>query len=298
MRPHSMMSEAQALHPVAGRILLLGADGMLGRAWQEMLEARGLEHAISTYPPIDLTDPEDVGLAVTGAFRTVVNCTGWTDVDGAEAHEEAATRINGGAVALLARRCADLGTTLVHYGTDYVFDGRGSRPYPTDHPCEPVNAYGRSKLAGEQALRASGARHLLVRTSWLYAPWAKNFVRTIAAAARQRDVLTVVDDQRGRPTEARHLAQTTLALLEREATGTFHVTDGGEATWFDLASEVVRLTSAPCRVEPCKTSDMPRPAPRPSYSVLDIAATEATLGESLPRWQDNVARALADDQPA
>lgn len=290
------MSDQLSLHPVAGRILVLGSDGMLGRAWTRLLEERGLEYAVSTYPPVDLTDPDSVELAVTGAFGTVINCTAWTDVDGAEANEDAANRVNGASVAHIARRCAELGSTLVHYGTDYIFDGKGRAPYPVDHPTDPVNAYGRSKLLGEQALRESGARHLLVRTSWLYAPWARNFVRTIAKLARERDELKVVDDQRGRPTEARHLARTTLAMLEREATGTFHVTDGGEASWYDLAREVVRHTGANCRVEPCTTADMPRPAPRPAYSVLDISAVESLLGESMTPWQQNVARALDDAQ--
>lgn len=171
-----------------------------------------------------------------------------------------------------------IGAAVVHFGTDYVFDGRARAPYRVDAPLAPAGAYGRSKARGERALRERGAAHLYVRTSWLYAPWSKNFVRTIAALADARPELRVVDDQRGRPTSAEHLARATLELWDRGARGTFHVTDGGECTWFEFAREVVRLRGASCRVVPCTTAEFPRPAPRPAYSVLNLYETEALLG--------------------
>ena len=263
---------------------MISPDGMLGRALEERLPGV----ASVRFPDLDLERPETIDRWIPAGTEIVLNCAAYTDVDGAEKDEARASAVNGTGVGALAARCREVGATLVHFGTDYVFDGRGSRPYPVDAPLAPSGAYGRSKALGERLLAESGAEHLLVRTSWLYAPWGKNFVRTIAAAADQKDSLRVVDDQRGRPTSAEHLAGATLALLERRARGTFHVSDGGECSWFDFATEIVRLRRARCTVHPCTTAEFPRPAPRPAYSVLDLSATEALLGP-MPPWQDRLA---------
>jgi dTDP-4-dehydrorhamnose reductase len=270
--------------------LLISPDGMLGRAFAAL--HRGEALATATYPEIDLTKEETIRAHVRDGITKVINCAAYTDVDGAEKSEALATAINGTGVGALARRCREVGATLVHFGTDYVFDGNAKAPYPVDAPLAPQGAYGRSKAAGEIALRESGARHLYVRTSWLYAPWAKNFVRTIAGAATKRPTLRVVDDQRGRPTSAEHLAATTKALADRGLEGTWHVTDGGECTWFELAREIVRKTGAPCTVEPCRSDEWPSPVKRPAYSVLDLSKTEAALG-AMPRWEHNLASVLA-----
>lgn len=273
--------------------LLISPDGMLGRAFAEALRGRFVG---VTYPAIDLTKPETIEQHVARGVTRVINCAAYTDVDGAEQHEDVATAINGAGVGALARRCGEVGATLVHFGTDYVFDGVATSPYAVDAPRAPQGAYGRSKAAGEVALQESGARHLYVRTSWLYAPWAKNFVRTIAALAKTKEALKVVDDQRGRPTSAEHLARSTLALLERDLEGTWHVTDGGECTWFEFAREIVRLTGASCVVEPCTSAEFPRPAPRPAYSVLDLSRTEAVLGP-MPDWREALAGVMARLEP-
>jgi dTDP-4-dehydrorhamnose reductase len=273
------------------RVLLLGADGMLGRAWVDLLMRENIQHRATDVGALDITDSQAVTEAITEEVDTVVNCAAFTDVDGAESRESEAARINEHGPAVLAARCRETGSSLVHYSTDYVFDGRASEPYPTDHRIAPTNAYGRTKAAGERRIRESGCKHLVVRTSWLYAPWGKNFVRTIARLARERDRLDVVDDQRGRPTSAGHLAATTLALLGRGASGTFHVTDGGECTWFDLAREIGAIVAPTCRVQPCTSEAFPRPAPRPAYSVLDLSQTEALLGP-MPTWQENLAKVL------
>lgn len=277
-------------------IVLVGADGMLGRAFAELFARRGIDVRPALYPAIDLARPETIAPAVGDETRLVVSCAAYTDVDGAETNEAAARAVNATGIGHLAAHAARIGATLVHFGTDYVFGGEGRAPYPVEAPLAPLGAYGRTKAEGERLLRASGAAHLYVRTSWLYAPWAKNFVRTIAAAARARPELRVVDDQRGRPTSAEHLARTTLSLLERGERGTWHVTDGGECTWFELAQETVRLTGAACRVVPCTTAEYPRPAPRPAYSVLDLSATEAALGP-MPDWRENLAEVVARLEP-
>ncbi len=272
--------------------VVVGADGMLGRAFLTLFEQREQPARGLLWPALDLTDPASIERGLAGDVRAVVNCAAYTDVDGAETNEAAALAVNGAGVANLVARCDTLGVPLVHFSTDYVFDGQGTSPYPVDHPVAPLNAYGRSKRAGEEAVLASPKPHLVLRTSWLYAPWGKNFVLTIAKLAGERPELRVVDDQRGRPTSAEHLARTSLALLERGAHGTFHVTDGGECAWFELAREVASLVAPACRVLPCTTAEFPRPAPRPAYSVLDLTRTEALLGP-MPDWRVHVADALA-----
>lgn len=272
-------------------IVVVGATGMLGRAFQALLAREGLAFRAVDVPEIDLTDPASVAGCLVDGVRTVINCAAFTDVDGAETREDLARAINGEGVAVLARRCRDLGATLVHYSSDYVFEGHAERPYAVDHPRAPLNAYGRSKAQGEQALEQSGCRHLLLRTSWLYAPWGKNFVLTIRERARTTDSLKVVSDQVGRPTSAEYLAERSLALLRVGGEGAFHVTDGGECSWFEFARSIVQLTSAHCRVDPCSTAEFPRRAVRPAYSVLDLRRTEALIGPSRP-WQENLADVL------
>lgn len=270
------------------RVLLLGADGMLGQAWQRLLRAQSLPHDTRLYPAFDLTQRAQVEALPLAEIDVVVNCTGWTNVDGAETDEAGATALNGHGVGWLAEHCAGAGCTLVHYSTDYVFSGDATTPYPVDHPRAPLNAYGRSKAVGEQALEASGARHLLVRTSWLYAPWGGNFVRTMARLGKERDSLQVVHDQRGRPTSAEHLAATSLALYRKGAHGPLHVTDGGECSWYEFARAIIERVNPACRVSPCTTDQFPRPARRPAYSVLDLTPVEALVGP-MPPWPQQVA---------
>lgn len=265
---------------------------MLGRAWQRLLSDRGRPHRALTRSELDLGQHESIDALQIGPGDVVVNCAAWTNVDGAEDHEDEATRINGHAVGRLAQRCAEVDALLVHYSTDYVFDGKAQRPYRIDAPHAPINAYGRSKAVGERLLWDSGARFLLLRTSWVYAPWGNNFVRTMARLGREKESLRVVDDQRGRPTSAEHLAATTLKLVERGVTGTLHVTDGGECTWFELARAVVGRVNPDCKVDPCTSDEFPRPAPRPAYSVLDLGPTESVVGP-MPDWTTNVADVLA-----
>lgn len=274
-----------------GPVLLIGAGGMLGRAWAALLDSQRIEYIAPGRDTLDLLQPRTIRATINESSPVVVNCAAWTDVDGAESDETGARALNATAVGALAARCREVGATLVHYSTDYVFDGQADRPYPSDAPRRPISAYGRTKAEGEILIEEAGADALIIRTSWLYAPWGKNFVRTIAAASRQRDVLRVVDDQRGRPTSCEHLASDSAALLASDATGAYHVCDGGECTWYDFACEIVRLVGSGCRVEPCTSAEFPRPAPRPAYSVLDLSATESRLGP-MPDWRENLASVI------
>jgi len=273
--------------------ILIGHDGMVGTAFTELLAAEGVRVTPVGMDTLDLADADSLARFTAAGADVVICCAAYTNVDGAEENEALATRINGDAVGVIAKRCADAGASLIHFSTDYVFDGSGfgdaePAPYPVDAPIAPVNAYGRSKAVGEAALRESGADHLLVRTSWVYAPWGQNFVRTMAKLTVERDALKVVDDQRGRPTSAEHLARTTWALYEKGARGTFHVTDGGECTWHELAEAVRAAQGAECAIAKCTTEEYPLPAKRPPYSVLDLSDAEAVVGP-MTDWRTHVA---------
>jgi dTDP-4-dehydrorhamnose reductase len=276
--------------------LIIGARGMLGRALRELLTARGQAFEGVDLPEFDLTNEAQVRDALEKPYAAVLNCAAYTNVDGAETDEASATKANGEAVRILASACAKQNVPLVHYSTDYVFAGESDHPYRVDEAHAPVNAYGRSKAVGERAIWDAGGPHLVLRTSWLYAPWANNFVRTIFKASRERPELKVVDDQRGRPTSAEHLARVTLALLEKQARGTLHVTDGGECTWHGFASEIVRLAGHGARVVPCTSAEFVRPAKRPAYSVLDLAPTETLVGP-MTDWRANLADVMARLEP-
>jgi dTDP-4-dehydrorhamnose reductase len=277
----------------ARHAILLGASGMLGRAMAAELHRRGWEFHSVSRQQVDLANPASIGAFGRSCLHrspeVIVNCAAWTDVDGAEVSEPAATIVNGDAVGELARLASARGAVLVNYGTDYVFGGAATKPYTTEQPREPLNAYGRSKAAGEVAMEGVPTESWLqVRTSWLYAPWGKNFVRTIRGLLTTRPAIKVVHDQRGRPTSAEHLARATLELLDRGARGIRHVTDGGECTWFEFAEEIGRLATAPGRVEPCSSAEFPRPAKRPAYSVLDLSVSEAEIG-AMRDWRLNLA---------
>lgn len=277
-------------------ILLLGDRGMLGRAFRELLAARRRPFKGFDLPDLDIAKPEQIAPLFQKPWSAVVNCAAYTNVDGAEADEAASLHANGIAPGIVAAACARARVPLIHFSTDYVFAGNASAPYVVDAPLQPLGAYGRSKAAGEVAIRQSGAEFLVVRTSWLYAPWGNNFVRTMARLTRDKPEIKVVDDQRGRPTSAQHLAGATLALVDRGTRGTLHVTDGGECTWYEFTVEIARLLARSAIVRPCTTAEISRPAPRPAYSVLDLAPTEAILGP-MPNWRANLANVIAQLEP-
>jgi dTDP-4-dehydrorhamnose reductase len=252
------------------RWLVTGASGMLGRDLVDVLGAAGEEVTAVTRSDLDVTDATAVAAAVPG-HEVVVNAAAWTDVDGAEEHETEATRVNGLAPQLLAAACAAEGARLVQVSTDYVFDGAADRPYAEDAPLAPRSAYGRSKAAGEAAVRAllPGSAYL-VRTAWLYGEHGRNFVRTMASLEATKDTVDVVEDQVGQPTWSRELARGVHRLIAADAPpGTYHATAAGQTSWYGLARAVFEeLGADPDRVRPTTTDRYPRPAPRPAYGVL------------------------------
>jgi len=248
--------------------LVTGASGMLGRDLVDALYGRKLNALTSA--ELDITDADAVERAVADA-DVVVNAAAWTDVDGAEAAEAAATRVNGEGPRILAAACARHRARLVQVSTDYVFDGRATSPYPEDAPLSPRSAYGRSKAAGEVAVReVLPLASYVVRTAWLFGEYGPNFVRTMMRLEAEQDTVEVVDDQRGQPTWARDVASQIVTLVDAGApAGVYHSTSAGQTTWHGLARAVFEeLGADPARVLRATSDRFPRPAPRPAYSVL------------------------------
>lgn len=232
----------------------------------------------------------------------VINAAAYTAVDRAESEPELAFRINAEAPRALAEACTRHDSLLVHYSTDYVFSGRGERPYREDDPADPLGVYGASKLAGEEAIRETGCRHVILRTAWVYAAHGHNFLRTMLRLGAERDVLRVVSDQVGTPTSARLIARTTMDLLRRasDQSRTLHLTAGGQTTWHGFAEAIFAgavecglLAKAPC-VEAIATNDYPTPAARPAYSVLDNAELVSLLGRPPDDWQNGLEQVLGE----
>jgi dTDP-4-dehydrorhamnose reductase len=283
--------------------LVVGAGGQLGADLVRLAAAvPGRSVVGRSRAELDVTDASAVAAAVAEIRPDVVlNAAAYTAVDAAEADEAAATLVNGDAPAHLARACAAHGGRLVHVSTDYVFAGDAAAPYEVDAPVAPRSAYGRSKLAGERAVRAAlPAASYVVRTAWVYGASGNNFVKTIARLERDRETIEVVDDQRGSPTWSADLARGLVALAGSAAPpGVYHCTNGGDTTWYGLARAVfAELGADPERVRPTSTDRYPRPAPRPAYSVLSAAAWRAAGLPALPDWRDALTRAFAEVGPA
>ncbi|KQR13026.1 MULTISPECIES: dTDP-4-dehydrorhamnose reductase [Xanthomonas] len=294
-------------------ILLLGANGQLGRELQRALHGVAeLQFAtrdgmLADGRPCvvaDLDHPERLQ-EVLGrlAPSCVVNAAAYTAVDGAESNPIVARRVNADAVGAIAAWCASNSAALVHYSTDYVFDGRGSEPYLEDARTSPLGVYGETKLAGEQAIRASGAQHLILRTAWVYASHGANFLRTMLRVGAERDELRVVADQVGTPTPAALIADVTAQLLRQRSpgtSGTWHLTAAGQTNWHGFAEAIFEeavaaglLARAP-RVVPITTADYPTPAKRPAYSRLSIDKLQNDFGIVLPQWQVGLQQVIAE----
>jgi len=295
------------------KILLLGKTGQVGWELQRALAPLGELVALGRTPgagepAADFAQPERLAALVRELRPSmIVNAVAHTAVDKAESEPELAETINAAAPAALAREAATLGAWLLHYSTDYVFDGSGNTPWREDAPTGPLSAYGRSKLAGEQAIRASGCRHLILRTSWVYAARGGNFAKTMLKLAQQREQLSVVADQHGAPTGAELLADiaahTLRTALQREdVSGTYHAAASGETTWHGYASHVIaraRAAGVPVKVAQeaiaaVPSSAFPTPARRPLNSRLDCSRLQDTFGLKMPAWQTGVDRMLAE----
>lgn len=301
-------------------MLLLGANGQLGRTFlvDGGLAARGdltvatRDGALSgdmRCEVADLSEPASLPpLFDRVQPDVIVNCAAYTTVDRAEKEEALATRVNAEAVGVMGHWAAGHSALVIHYSTDYVFDGRQSRPYAVNAQAAPLGAYGRSKLAGEVALRESGADHILLRTAWVYAAHGRNFLRTMLRLGAEREELRVVSDQHGAPTDTGLIVRATLAALDRwndanaksrkQLAGTHHLVASGSTTWHGFATAIfaaanVRgLLAHPPRVVPIGSADFPTPARRPTWSLLDTTMFTNTFGYALPDWHDGLSRVM------
>jgi dTDP-4-dehydrorhamnose reductase len=292
------------------RILLFGANGQVGTELRRSLATLGEVVAatrsgrLEQDGPCELADfdqPHALAPLISRiAPDVVVNAAAYTAVDRAEAEPAIAFRANAEAPARIAEACSRRDALLLHYSTDYVFDGHGTRPYREDDPTAPLGVYGASKLAGEHAVRDSGARHLILRTAWVYAAHGRNFLRTMLRLAGERDELRVVADQIGSPTSAALIADCTARILQRSiaTSGTWHLTASGQASWHEFAEAITAgayargLIGQRPRILPISTADYPTPAARPEYSVLDTTKLQHDFDLVPAAWQDGLGEIL------
>ncbi len=285
------------------RVLVVGAQGMLGHDVLRVGARAGHELVGVDLPEIDITDMDSVEGVLervageAGGLDGLVNCAAWTDVDGAESNPDAARAVNADGAGNLARTCARAGIGMAHVSTDYVFDGQAPldgdgrpRPYVESDPTGPRSVYGSTKLEGEEQVRAASPRHAIARTAWLYGVDGKNFVQTMLGLASEREAVQVVTDQIGSPTWSGHLAPALLGLLERGVTGLVHLTGGGQVSWNGFAKEIFRQAEVKCRVEDATSEQMARPAPRPAWSALESEREDVL---PMPPWQDGLAGYMA-----
>jgi dTDP-4-dehydrorhamnose reductase len=267
-------------------LLVFGKTGQVARELQRLLPQAhflGRDEA-------DLANPAACAAAIAASnAAAVINAAAWTAVDKAETEEAAATMVNGTSPAAMAQAAAAKGIPFLHISTDYVFDGQGSQPFTPDHPTAPVNAYGRSKLAGEQGVRAAGGNHLILRTSWVVSAHGANFVKTMLRLGRERESLNVVADQIGGPTPAAAIARTLVsaahAMREGAQGGTHHLSGAPDTSWADFARAIMAKAGLSCQINDIATADYPTPARRPLNSRLDCRSLTAAFGISRPDWQ-------------
>jgi dTDP-4-dehydrorhamnose reductase len=280
------------------RILVTGGAGQLGWELRRTLAIFG-EVVAPSRDILDLASVDSIVAAVRGVRPSlIVNAAAYTAVDKAESESELAMKINGDAPRILAEEAALRNAALIHYSTDYVFDGRKAEPYREDDEAAPINVYGRTKLAGEQGVMAAKAAHLIFRTSWVYGSRGRNFLLTMLRLAKERKELKVVDDQVGAPTSARLIAEATAGAIAknfadgeldldrfRQMGGLYHLTAAGRTTWYGFAQAILTGKEGMAKVSPIPTSGYPTPARRPQNSVLDNSKLEKQFGFSLPDWK-------------
>jgi len=284
------------------RILVFGKTGQVGYGLSKDLEGVGSVRCVGR-EEADLSDLASVENTIQKERPDIViNAAAYTQVDQAESHAELANLINAEAPEVMAEMTAANGAWLIHYSTDYVFDGESGSPYTEDMVSCPGNVYGVTKSSGESAIMRATARYVILRTSWVYSNRGRNFLNTVLRLANERRVLRIVDDQRGTPTYSRALSTNTAKIITQlsrnldnpDMAGVFNMTCRGTATWYDFAKEILQCAGIEnVRIEPVSTSEFPTPAKRPQFSVLDNSKLEHIYGLRLPRWQDSLKECLA-----
>lgn len=275
------------------RITITGHKGILGSQFARLLEPEHLCHLIDL-PEIDITDRDSMRRELLEfAPDLLIHCAAYTAVDRAESEPETAFKVNALATGWIAQACAEIGAHMVYSSTDYIFcDTPGVNPRTEFDSPAPRGVYARSKFAGEEQIRVHQPRHFIIRTSWLYGPGGKNFVDSIIRAGKEKQHLTVVNDQFGSPTYAPDLAAETLKVIDFGAFGTYHITGNGRCSWFEFAREILKIAGIAAKIHPLSTAEYNAPAPRPGYSVLDHLALRNTIGDNMPNWKESLGKYL------
>ncbi|MBP5364531.1 MAG: dTDP-4-dehydrorhamnose reductase [Bacteroidales bacterium] len=279
-------------------ILVTGANGQLGNEMRLLAPTTNDKYIFTDVGELDITDIDAVCKMVENEkVDVVVNCAAYTNVEKAEDDERTAFLLNSEAVENLAVACKLNDAFLVHVSTDYVFDGKACQPYTEDAPTAPTGAYGRTKLAGEQAVIDSGCKYVIVRTAWLYSEFGKNFVKTMLKLTAEKDELKVVFDQVGSPTYAGDLAAAIIKIIASNAAdkqGIYHFTDEGVCSWYDFTVAIARNAGhTKCSIAPCHSDEFPTKVARPHFSVLDKTKIKTTFGITIPHWTDSLARCMS-----
>lgn len=279
-------------------ILVTGADGQLGRQLRKLGAVSENNYIYTDVGQLDITDAVAVDTFVERhSPDVIINCAAYTNVERAEEDEQTACLVNCTAASNLAAAAARTGALLVHISTDYVFDGRSLKPYTEDMPAAPLNAYGRTKLAGENAVVGSGCRYIILRTAWLYSEYGNNFLNTMLRLTAERQEVTVVADQFGTPTYAADLAAAIFEIVENGKyegnEGIYHYTNEGECSWYDFAAAIAAEAGrTDCKIIPCRTEEYPTKAVRPARSVLDKSKFKSTFGCEIPCWREAMKRCI------
>ncbi|MGN8226844.1 dTDP-4-dehydrorhamnose reductase [Gracilimonas sp. BCB1] len=283
------------------RILITGGSGQLGQEWVGYLNRKEVEFISLPSADLDITDFEDTNRVLSNLRPDlIINCAAYTKVDQAEDEPEIAHQVNGQAVANLAQYCAKKNIKLVHFSTDYVFPGTKDDMeklpdgYPEDHPTNPVNTYGESKLEGEKAILESGCDFLLIRVSWMCGKYGSNFVKTILQLAESRDELKVVNDQFGCPSFTKNVVENSWELIDQGKEGVFHLTSNGKITWYDFASEIFKQAGVSIKLNPVDSSEFPTKAKRPAFSLLSTEKIANISGVTLVEWEEGLKTMLAE----
>lgn len=283
-------------------ILVTGADGQLGREMQ--IASRGSRNRFiftdiaGEHERLDITDPQAIADIVReNHVNVIVNCAAYTNVDKAETDQETANLLNNIAAGNLADAMKAVNGTLIHISTDYVFKGDRNIPCREDWPTEPLGVYGKTKLAGEKSIEATGCANIIIRTAWLYSPFGKNFVKTMRDLTSSRESLKVVFDQVGTPTYAGDLAEAICRIIETgqlDKTGIYHFSNEGVCSWFDFAKAICAMSGNTCDIRPCHSDEFPSPVARPHFSVLDKTKIKQTFGIRIPYWTDSLKRCIEE----
>lgn len=279
-------------------ILITGANGQLGNSMRAATAGSINRYIFTDVAELDITDRNAViNTVAKEKVDVIVNCAAYTNVDKAEDDTDAAFRLNCTAVENLAAAAKREDATLIHISTDYVFEGNANKPITEEEKTNPQGVYGRTKLAGEEAVIATGCKHIILRTAWLYSPYGKNFVKTMQQLTSSKEKLNVVFDQVGTPTYAADLAELICHIIENDKLhiqGTFHYSNEGVCSWYDFAKEICELSGNSCDIQPCHSNEFPTKVKRPHFSVLDKTKVKNCFGITIPHWKESLRKCVKE----